>query len=1157
MINQFLETSAKFFRNLETTRLNAQNNPKLGKLAISNLFIVKLIFYGKRKKQRCIHLMNTFPRILFVALFSIMSTVAFAQSKTVTGVVIDNLGEPIIGASVVVDGTSNGTITDIDGRFSLSNVPNDGNLKISYIGYITQNVSVAGKNMMNITLKEDAQALDEVVVVGYGTVKKSDVTGALTQVSERTIKERPVQNALQAMQGKAAGVNVTTNSRPGELGEVRIRGNRSITADNDPLYVIDGIPLSAGSLADINPNDIATMEVLKDASATAIYGSRGANGVILVTTKRGKTGKTTINYDGSVTFSKIHSQTDWMNSGQLIDWNRQKMINADSYTGKYGNAPDPAADTGLFGDPYLYSYMMPVFKSAFQLNDDGTPVLRAATPYEMDELGYASQVPVYNSANIPTTPWTDYVTRTGITHNHQISLSAGSENSNLYMSFAYLDQESPMVDQYYERYTVNLNGEIKPTKWLKVGMGINASHAIRDYGMVQNTSNTVAKDSYGLATNLMPYAPAYDENGNVLITTERESVSAHNVLRNINQSTHEYRYYSAMLSSYAEAQILPWLKWRTNFGVQYRNTRQGSFYGENFTNPYGYESTQPGVAYDNHSQNLSWTLENLIYADKTFNDIHTVGVTLLQSAEKYRTEGLNVRAYDVVFPTSMWYNIGASDTSKSSIGSAFSTWSRASYVARINYSLMNRYLLTATGRWDGASVLASGSKWDFFPSLALAWKMEEESFIRNIPWIDQLKLRVGYGITGNSAIKPYQTTGTMSSTYANIAFGAGNVSSHTTGAKAVILPNSGLGWEKTASTNIGLDFGLLNHRISGSIEYYIANTSDLLLNRTIPIQTGYTSILSNISKTRNRGVEITLTGIPIQTRDFQWKLDLTFSTNKEEIKELANGKEDDPTNGWFIGKPVSEIWSWKYDRLWQDTPEDQRMMSVYKDAGSLTFIPGQAKLVDQPFIEVPEGTEGSTTVTLKSGEKVTYMDNGFGKFNDDDKHFLGSTRPDWEGGLTTTFTYKNWQLNAFIYARIGGMYYGLLQTYGRRVEKDVWSPTNTGGKYPQPRSGGEAFTDYSSYMNWSKANMISIRNIALSYNVPDKYLRKLGATSCQIYGQVLNPFIFGGDLVKEGINPDDMTGWANKSAQVVSTIGGQTNNTILTRSYVIGLRFGF
>ena len=536
-----------------------------------------------RKNSSLLGRLDKFQRLFFVALLSVLAVGAFAQSKTVSGTVLDKTGESVIGASVVVKGTTNGTITDFDGKFTLTNVPESGTIEISFVGYKTVNVAVKGQSTIKVILEEDTETLEEVVVVGYGVQKKSDVTGALTQVSSKTIRERPVQNALQAMQGKAAGVQITSNNRPGELGDVRIRGSRSLNASNDPLYVIDGIPMSVGSMADVNPNDIESMEILKDASATAIYGSRGANGVILITTKKGKTGKVTINYDGTVSFSKIHSMTDWMNSGELIDWNRQANVNAGAYTGKYGNAPDPDIDgDAYFGGVSQYPYLRPVFNAAFQFNADGTPVLRDATQYEKEVLGYADRVPVYNSANIPTTPWTDYVTRTSLTHNHQISLSAGTEKSKLYMSLAYLDQESPMKDQDYKRYTVNMNGEIQATEFLKVGMGINASHSIKNYGIVSNFSNTTAKDSYGLATSLMPYAPAFDENGKIL--SPDDGPSRHNVLLNIDEALNETRYYGFMLSSFAELDFgkiwtpLEGVKWRTNFGTQYRNSREGSYY---------------------------------------------------------------------------------------------------------------------------------------------------------------------------------------------------------------------------------------------------------------------------------------------------------------------------------------------------------------------------------------------------------------------------------------------------------------------------------------------------------------------------------------------------------------------------------------------------
>jgi hypothetical protein len=312
-----------------------------------------------------------------------------------------------------------------------------------------------------------------------------------------------------------------------------------------------------------------------------------------------------------------------------------------------------------------------------------------------------------------------------------------------------------MNDQDYTRYTANINGEITPVKWLKVGMGLNASHSIKNYGIVQNSTNTVAKDSYGLAMNLMPWTPAYNEDGTVLVNNDGDA--EHNILRNINSAWNEYRYTGVMFSSFAEATILPWLKWRTNLGAQFRNSRYGSYYGEDWTNPYEFDSTAPNVGYNDQATNLSWTLENLLYINKTFNKIHTFNVTLMQSAERYRTEGINIRAYEVVYPTSLWYDLGNSNKDKVSYGTNYSTWSRASYMARFNYSLMDRYLLTLTGRYDGASVLAVGHKWDFFPSAALAWKINEESFLKDVDWLNQLKLRVGYGVTGNSAVSAYST----------------------------------------------------------------------------------------------------------------------------------------------------------------------------------------------------------------------------------------------------------------------------------------------------------------------------------------------------------------------------------------------------------------
>lgn len=1088
------------------------------------------------------------PRMAFITLFSLLSTIAFAEELSVKGTVVDDKGESVIGASVLVKGTTNGTITDIDGAFTLNHVPSNGTLQVSYVGYVSKNVPVQGKKSFKIVLEEDHLNLEEVVVVGYGTMKKSDLTGAMSRVTSKQIEERPVQNALQAIQGKAAGVDITTNNRPGELGDIRIRGNRSLNATNDPLYVIDGIPLTAGSMSDINPSDIESMEILKDASATAIYGSRGANGVILITTKKGKTGKTTMNYDGSISLSHLYSTTDYMKAGELLDYKRMSAINGGTYNGAYGTAPDPDRDRALWLGQQ--GYMDRVVQSAYGYNADGSIQLRAATAEEI-AMGYADQVPVYNSANMLNTEWGDLVTRNGFTQNHQISLSSGTDKSRLYMSFGYLDQQAVMKDQDFERFTANINGEIKPAKWLTVGMALNASHSIKNYGIVSNFANTVAKDSYGLAMNTMPWTPAYDADGSILIADTGDA--EHNVLRNIDAGKNEYRYYGVNYSSFAEVQFLPWLKYRFNFGSQYRNSRQGSFFNEDWTNPYGFASTAPLVGYNSQSQVMSWTLENLLYVNKTFNKIHTLNATLMQSAEKRRSESINIRAYDVVYPTSMWYDLGSSAKEKAAFGTGYSTWSRASYMGRVNYSLMDRYLITVTGRFDGASMLAKGHKWDFFPSTAVAWKINEEEFLRDQTWIDQLKLRFGYGQIGNSSVSPYSTAGSATSVYANIPFGEGNTT-NTTGTKTNVMPNLFLGWEKTSTFNYGVDFSVLNSRISGSVEYYQSKTSDLLMNRAIPIITGYAQLQDNVGKTENKGIEVTLSSRNIVTRDFTWTTDFSFGLNKEKITELADGKKYDSTGPWYVGQPLNIFYDYKYDRIWQNDDDDQRLMALYA-ANGLTFLPGQYKICDQKLIvdNNKKGESGWITKTVEiNGEKqeITYQDNGFGKFNDDDKVIYNKS-PKWTGGMTNTFEYKNFILSIFAYFRFGNTYYGLTQTIGRRVENDIWSPTNTNAKFAQPTTATRTGT-YDYVRNYTKGSMGIIRNISLSYNFQPNLLKKIGLSSAQVYGQVINPFVFGGELVKAGINPDDITGWDNSSH-----IGGQTNNTALVRSYVFGLRFGF
>ncbi len=1061
-------------------------------------------------------------------------------NATLEGIIVDRLTNiPLHGVTIQLNGVTHRVQTDEKGRFEFrtgQKLPLT--ILISYIGYRSDTLVVT-RSPVRLSLEPSEETLNEVVVVGYGTSRKRDVTGAITQIKGDALNDRPLSNVLQGIQGKAPGVDITSNLRPGGVGQITIRGNRSITASNDPLYVVDGIPITASEASVINSKDIASIEILKDASATAIYGSRGANGVILISLNQGKKGQVSVNIDGSTSLDHIHSTTEWMNSAELLNWQRQAYINGGTYTGKYGTAPDPDFDISTFAGGEENGIR--VIKNAYQWDADGNVVLRDATAAEIAG-GYANRVPVYLPGNLLNQNWTDLVSRLAVTNNYSLSLSSGTDKSSLYFSGGILNQKGAMIDQDYKRYNVTLKGDVSPRQWIKIGLSTNASYSLQNYGVAENSSNAGGKDSYSQALALMPYAPAYDEQGNIL-NTNRSGLSAHNVLLNIENATNEHIQYTVLSNAFAEIRFAPWLKYNVKFGAQYTGTEYGSFYGPDYTNPFSAVGTAPLIGYNTHNKRLSWVAENLLTFNKRFG-VHDLQADVLQSSQENKSNGINIRSQDITFPSSLWYNLGANDLGKPmGYGTSYSRFSLLSYMGRINYSLNNKYLLTATGRWDGASVLAEGHKYDFFPSVAVAWKLEEEEFIKSLGWVNQLKVRYGWGKTGNSSVSPYTTSGTIGS--AAYVFDE----TQSPGYKSASIPNPDLKWEKTSQQNIGIDFAVLANRLSGTLELYEANTSDLLLSRSIPTVLGYNSILANIGKTSNKGIELSVTSKNIENKNFSWRTELTWSKNKEKIVELADGKVDDEGNDWYIGYPIAVFRDYQYDRLWQADDQDARLIELYKKIGNITAIPGQVKVRDQELVEVPAGTEGAKSVTLNSGEVVTYLDNGFGTINDKDKYILGSNRPKWSGGLINSFTYKNWDFSFFFYARTGNLYYGALQTYGRRVEKDTWSAGNPGAKYPQPTTA--TFTNYNSVRNYVSGSLVSLRYISLGYSLNQRLLDKWKIGKLQVYGQVLNPFIWGGEAVKAGLNPDDIEGWETAAA---AQSGGQTSNTILLRSVVLGLR---
>lgn len=1113
----------------------------------------------KKNLSNCSLLWEQIPKKLYlgmklaVVLFLLSTLIVTAQEGTrrISGMVKTINNEPLPGVTVKIKESVTGTTTDQAGNYALNLDASARTLVFTFIGMSPKEVLIGNQTRIDVVMEESAVNLDEIVVVGYGTAKKSDVTGSLTSVTEKTLRERPVQNVVQALQGKASGIDVQTNIKPGELPPIVIRGNRSMQASNTPLYVVDGIPLAIGNMSDFNPNDINSVEILKDASATAIYGSRGANGVILITTKKGSVGKMSVNYNATFSFDSYKSLTDWMDGGQYVDRWRLSLMNGRLYNATTNTDlkvpatlwyPDPFLDNTKFSlasDPVAQQSVW----SGYEWKNGvmgGTPLKRVTTAEER-ALSWPDSIPVYNSGNVRSYDWRKDALRQGFTQNHQISLSKGDEFSHLYMSLGYLDQIGVQKDQDYTRFNIILNGDINPVKWFNMGTSINASRSIQNFGIQgPNTSNTGSKDLYSRANDQFPYALPTRSDG-TYIYNPGGNLSLWNPLIDIDQSLNERSIYAIYSNIFGEIKFTPWLRYRLNLGAQFRQYRGGAWTGPKATS---HLTNKPNTAGYSATQNFAWVAENLLYIDKTFADVHTVGITLLQSAQRSRQEGISMNASSMIYDISKWYDIASNLVGKpDGYGTSYTENSLMSYMVRFNYSLMNKYLLTASGRWDGASVLAPGHKWEFFPSFAVAWKMQEENFLKNFNWINEFKLRYGFGITGNSSVNPYSTSGPLSKN--PYVFG----STAAIGYLPQIVPNPLLTWEKTAQSNLGLDFAFLKNRVSGTIEFYLSNTSDLLLDKTLPAVSGFVSKVQNIGKTRNKGIELSIGSVNIRKSNFTWSTDLTFYANKEEIVELlskdADGKPLDMlANRWFIGYPIQVYYNYQSAGIWQNTPADLAEMALF-NANGHKFYPGTIKVVDQLTVD-----------TNADGIK----DAGDHKITGDDMVILGTNRPKWTGGITNTFNYKGIEFSFFIYARIGQKYFGgYPNSYGGiypngRVENDLWSWTNPGGRWPMP-NGGNVENNTPS-MNYNDGSFVAVRNISLSYTLPAKWLSKISISNLQLSCQVVNPFMFGGDLVKMGINPEDNTNWDVVSSNG-SPLGGMNNNTILVQSFVLGIKAAF
>ena len=957
---------------------------------------------------------------------------------TVKGKVLDEKGVPVPGASVKVSGTKQGTVTDNNGSFSLS-LSAPATLTITYIGYAAKSVAVnSGTATVNISLAEDAadKNLNEVVVVGYGTQKRSDITGSVTSIPKTRLSQLPVTNVLQAIQGAAAGVNISqTSSVPGAQPAAMVRGQNSINAASGPYVVVDGIPLTktGGSLNDINPNDIASVEILKDASAVAIYGTNGANGVILVTTKRGTTGKPVIRYNAYAGIENIaHMLTP--RSGA-------------EYVQKY---QDFASQTNL------------------------TP------QYAVPNLG---EVANYNAGT--TTDWIKEATQTGIIQDHNVSISGGTPDVKYFISGDYLNQKGAVKGYNFKRTSFRSNLDVTLTDYLTVGTSLFFTNNNTDGGRVNLL----------FATAMSPYAVEYNPDGTYKIFPMAPEQLYTNpmlglVTDRVNRST------NINGNGYGEVKFsgaLTGLKYRLNAGYTFLPARRGSYVGR-------LANDMLGTATMFNSETNSYTLENLVTYTKDINKHHFdfTGLYSNQQRSYVETTGTSV---NFVNDQLSFYNLGAGATQTNA--SMSDRYGQISQMGRLNYTYDSKYLFTVTARRDGSSVFgANTTKYGVFPSAALGWNISKEDFLKDSKVIDNLKLRVSYGKSGNEAISVYRTItseGTVRQPFNGLT---------TVGVVPSNLGNANLKWETTLGTNVGLDYSLFKGRLSGTIDAYKTTTKDLLLLRSLPIITGYLNVFENIGEVANKGIEISVSTKNIAEGDFKWETMVVFAANKNKIVDLYGDQKSDLGNRWFIGSPVNVIYDYKMTGIWQ-TGED----ASKQDPGAK---PGDLKFADT---------------------------NGDGRITPDDRVVLGQTAPKWTGGITNTFHYKNLNLNVFIQTAQGmtknnnDLNYG--DETGKRntpAEIGYWTAANMNNTRP-----ALSYNNTRGYGYASNASYTRLKDVSLSYIFGQKILDKLHLGSLTVYASGRNLATF-----------TNWIGWDPENNYSPRGSGEWVDNYPTTRSFIFG-----
>jgi len=958
----------------------------------------------------------------------------YAQSKLITGTVTDSHNEPLIGVNVTLKGSSSvGTVTDMDGNYSLSVASDRPVLLFSYIGYTSQEVVVGQASSIDVMLREDAQTLDQVIVVGYGVVKKRDVVGSIASVKQTDITALPTSNVLESMQGKIAGLDMTRSSGAfGSSFNFTVRGNRSLTASNAPLILVDGIPYGADLT--INPNDVESIEVLKDASTTAIYGSSGANGVILITTKQGKQGKAKVDFNAYFGPSLTTHLPKVNNTEQYVTMRREAM----RAVGQWSSPEDDA-------------------------------MIWDAVALER----------IRNGVN---TDWYDLIFGSAITQDYQVSVSSGTDATKVAFSLNYMNETGVIKGEELSRYNGRLNFSQRIMKGMEAGASMFFNYSLQD---------AVPGNVFHYAQTQEPYSVPYNEDGSLNKYPFTGSGStAINLL--MNQDKDNYRDETRLTrffgTAYLNYEIVKGLHFRTNLGFDSGNSRNGKFEGVNSTYATSNRELARVEKTEKHSETITW--ENTLTYNKDLEK-HSFTVSLGHSMSKSRYEDTYAEGKGLSFEESLFHNLDGTQQDFV-IASSLTESALLSYFGRLHYKWLDKYLLTATLRADGSSVLAKGNQWGYFPSVGLAWRMKNEHFLTDVDKISDMKLRMSYGMSGNSAVSPYQTTGGLSKTIYTFD------DEPAYGYRPYNLANQELKWEKTRVLNFGLDFGVFNNRIYATADAYKTWTSDLLLPMILPGHTGFTQVISNVGKTETRGLDISVNTVNFDTPSFKWTSDLTFSTNKEKITAL-NTHQDDVASGWFIGHATQVFYDYEKIGIWQ--------ISEAEEAAKYGQEPGDIKVRDID-------KSGSIDAT-------------------EDRRVLGQQTPKWTAGLNNRFEYKGWEFSFFLYARVGHLIRSDAALnyhpsgWSNSSVVDYWTPENPTNAYPRPHFNKNESMLYFNTLGYRKGDFLKIKDITFGYTFPKQMIGKTGLSKLRLYTTMKNFFTFSGfsdyDPERGGANSYPMT----------------------------------